>query len=85
MDIGEIITSGADRMLKIVAGKIIWQMMQYFGDKEEMRERLSKFCQSGYTGNFVKDFPLQNGSRWEDGFATFITDMEEDRYGLDTG
>lgn len=81
-DIGEIIFSGADRMLKIVAGKIIWQMMRYFGDEMEIRSRLAAFCQSG---DFMKGFPLQDGSQWENGFATFITDIEEDRYDLDIG
>lgn len=81
-DIGEIIFSGTDRMLKIVAGKIIWQMMRHFGDETEIRSRLSMFCQSG---GFAKNFPLQDGSQWENEFATFMTDMEEDRYDLDIG
>lgn len=71
-------------MLKIVAGKIIWQMIQNFGDEVGIRDRLSAFCQSDDAG-FTKEFPLQNGSQWENRFASFIADMEEDRYDLDIG
>lgn len=72
-------------MLKIVAGKIIWQMMLGFGDKGEIRHRLAAFCQSSEASDFTKDFPLQDGSQWENGFVSFITDMEEERYDLDIG
>lgn len=74
-------------MLKTVAGKIIWQMVQGFESEEEIRYRLLAFCQSGGTGvsDFTKDFPLQNGSQWENKFANFVTDMEENRYDLDIG
>lgn len=72
-------------MLKIVAGKIIWQMAQHFGDEVEIRYRLSAFWNTSDAGDFTKKFPLQNGSQWENGFANFINDMEEDRYDLNIG
>lgn len=72
-------------MLKIVAGKIIWQMMQDFKNEEEIQYRLSTFWQPEGAGNLTKDFPLQDGSQWESGFANFVTKLEEDRYDLDLG
>lgn len=82
---GDIIISGGDRILKIVAGKVIWQLTQAIEDEEEIRQRLPMFCQSDLAGDFTKGFPLQSGSQWESGFANFINDMELNRYDLDLG
>jgi hypothetical protein len=82
-DIGEIIISEGDRILKIVAGKIIWQLTQAIEDEEEIRQRLPTFCQPDIAGDFTKGFPLQSGSQWESGFASFINEMELNRYDLD--
>ncbi|KAI5848716.1 hypothetical protein DFP73DRAFT_621171 [Morchella snyderi] len=84
-EIGDIIISGGDRILKIVAGKIIWQLIQAIEDEEEIRKRLPTFYQSDLVGDFTNGFPLQSGSQWESGFASFINEMELNRYDLNLG
>jgi len=71
-------------MLKIVAGKIIWQTIRSSGVVGDIRDRLEIFWAQDSI-HFSKDFPMEHGSQWDGGFAQFVTRLEEDLDDLDIG
>jgi len=71
-------------MLKIVAGKIIWQTIRSSGVVGDIRDRLEIFWAQDSI-HFSKDFPMEPGSQWDGGFAQFVTRLEEDLDDLDIG
>ena len=83
-ELGDIIERGTDRMLKIVAGKIIWQTIRSSGAVKDIRDRLEIFWAQD-SMDFSKDFPMEPGSQWDGGFAQFVTRLEEDLDDLDIG
>ncbi|CUS14510.1 unnamed protein product [Tuber aestivum] len=83
-ELGDIIERGTDRMLKIVAGKIIWQTVRSSSVMEGTRERLKIFWAQDSI-DFSKDFPMEPGTQWDGGFAQFVTRLEEDLDDPDIG
>ncbi|RPA93944.1 hypothetical protein L873DRAFT_1837774 [Choiromyces venosus 120613-1] len=71
-------------MLKIVAGKIIWQSIRSSGVVGDIRKRLEIFWAQDSI-DFSKDFPMEPGSQWDGGFAQFVTRLEEDLDDPDIG
>jgi hypothetical protein len=82
-EVWDIVERGADRMLKIVAGKIISHAVRGSGGKEGIHERLKVFCGNGNPG-CLKDFPVEPMNEWDGNFARFATRLEEDFEDPDT-
>jgi len=79
---GRIIVEGMHKALKIVAGMIIYQLLQEVPDYDTRRVRLKHFMPavSQDASENSQEFPVTSeGSQWQANFSKYVTALESMR------
>lgn len=79
---GKLIIEGRDKILKVVAGKIITRLstdIDTSGNREELLATFFSRESAGPDTVFVRDFPCEQDSQWEVNFGEYVGTIEVER------
>lgn len=79
---GKLIIEGRDKILKVVAGKIITGLSadnDTSGSREELIAMFFPRESAGPDTVLVRDFPCEQGSQWEASFGEYVGIIEVER------